>query len=171
MPQKSVLNVYHALFASHMRYACQVWGLCDNFRTHRIQVLQNIACRLMTFNGPRTSATPLYRELEILKFFDQVKVQNTLFVHSHLNSQLPQDTLNSLSFTKLNHRYGTRGNRMGLLELGNVNTTRFGLNSLMRVASNQWNSLQRTFPNTELSSYSMSKFKKLVIKHYLSNYT
>ena len=121
MPQQSVLNVYHALFASHMRYACQVWGLCDNHITHRVAVLQNIACRLMTFSEPRTSATPLYRELGILKFFDQVKVQNTLFIHSYLSSQLPQDSLINLSFRKLNHRYGTRGNTMGLLELGNVN--------------------------------------------------
>ena len=27
---KSLVNIYHALFSSHMWYACQIWGLRDN---------------------------------------------------------------------------------------------------------------------------------------------
>ena len=48
-------------------------GDCDNSGTYRVLTLQNIAMRLMTFNGPRTSATPLYAELGILKLFDLTK--------------------------------------------------------------------------------------------------
>ena len=58
---KILTSVYHAIFGSHLRYACQVWGLRDSSVTHRVLTLQNTAMRLMTFNGPRTSATPLYR--------------------------------------------------------------------------------------------------------------
>ena len=67
VPTKILTSVYHAIFGSHIRYACQVWGLHDNSVTHRIFTLQNTAMRLMTFNGPRTSVTPLYGELGILK--------------------------------------------------------------------------------------------------------
>ena len=76
VPTKILLNVYHAIFASHTRYASQIWGLCDNSVTHRILTLQNFAMRLLTFNGPRVSATPLYAELGVLKFFDQVEIIN-----------------------------------------------------------------------------------------------
>ena len=58
VPTKTLLNVYHAIFVSHVRYAAQIWALCDNTTTHRIQTLQNIAIRLITFNDPRVSATP-----------------------------------------------------------------------------------------------------------------
>ena len=100
VPTKILSNVYHAIFASHFRYASQIFGLCDNSVTHRILTLQNFALRLLTFNGPRISATPLYSELKILKFFDQVKVMNIIYVHKYLNGNLPIDTLNTLNFEK-----------------------------------------------------------------------
>ena len=34
VPSKLLLNVYHAIFGSHIRYASQVWGLRDNSVTH-----------------------------------------------------------------------------------------------------------------------------------------
>ena len=40
VPPKTLLNIYHSIFSSHMRYACQVWGLCDTTITHRIFTLQ-----------------------------------------------------------------------------------------------------------------------------------
>ena len=68
VPIKILTNVYHAIFSSHTRYASQIWGLRDNSVTHRILTLQNFAMRLLTFNGPKTSATPLYSKLGILTF-------------------------------------------------------------------------------------------------------
>ena len=60
VPFKVFLNVYHAIFMSHARYACQLWGLKNNSATHRVLTLQNTALRLMTFSHPRSSATRLY---------------------------------------------------------------------------------------------------------------
>ena len=36
LPQKVLINIYHAIFLSHIRYACQLWGLYDNYITHQI---------------------------------------------------------------------------------------------------------------------------------------
>ena len=100
VPTRILINIYHAVFASHTRYASQVWGLCDNSVTHRILTLQNLVMRLITFSAPRKSTTPLYAELSILKFFDQVKVMNILYVHKYLNGNLPEDCLETLKFNK-----------------------------------------------------------------------
>ena len=43
IPLKTLVNMYHAIFSSHMRYVCQVWGLCDNVACHRILTLQKCA--------------------------------------------------------------------------------------------------------------------------------
>jgi len=133
VPTLVLVNIYHAIFASHTRYASQIWGLCDNSVTHRILTLQNFAMRLITFNGPRVSATPLYADLELLKFFDQVKVMNILYVHKYFNGNLPCDSLASLKFEKTNHSIGTRGNAIGLINRSNVKTTNFGLHSFTRL--------------------------------------
>ena len=101
VPTKILTNVYHAIFASHARYASQIWGLRDNSVSHRILTLQNFAMRLLTFKGPRTSATPLYSELGILKFFDQVEIMNILYVHKYLNGNLPVDSLETLKFERV----------------------------------------------------------------------
>ena len=93
VPTKLLVNIYHAIFSSHTRYGSQLWGLCDNSVTHRILTLQNTAMRLITFSPFRSSATPLYAELKILKFFDQVEVMNILYVHKFFNGNLPTNIL------------------------------------------------------------------------------
>ena len=77
--------IYHAIFSSHMRYACQVWGLCDNVACHLILTLQKCALRLITYSAPRTSSNPISSDLGILKFFNLVEVLNILFVHQLFN--------------------------------------------------------------------------------------
>ena len=170
VPTKLLINIYHAIFASHIRYASQVWGLCDNSITHRILTLQNFAMRLITFSGPRNSATPLYAELRILKFFDQVKVSNILYVHKYLNGNLPEDCLRTLKFDKTNHSYGTRGSAIGLLSRPNVNSTNYGLNSFSRLSYNQWNELQQNHLDLNLSEIKLTKLKSLSTKYYLDKY-
>ena len=135
LPLNQLVNVYHAIFSSHIRYACQTWGLCDNTTTHRIQVLQNTAIRLMTFQHPRTSVTHLYAELKILKVFDLVESLNIMFIYRYLNHYLPSDCLSTFKFIKIPHEIETRANDINLLFVRNVNTTTFGLNSLTRLAS------------------------------------
>ena len=103
-PTKILINVYHAIFASHVRYAAQIWALCDNTVTHRIQILQNTAARLMTFNGPRVSAKPLLADLELLTVFDQVKVMNITYLHRYFNQNLPSESLKTLTFEKTPHK-------------------------------------------------------------------
>ena len=171
VPTKIALNVYHAIFASHTRYASQIWGLCDNSVTHRILTLQNIAMRLLTFNGPRVSSTPLYAELGVLKFFDQVEIMNILYVHKYLNGNLPIDSLETLKFCKIDHSRRTRGNTIGLLKQPNVRTTYYGLHSFSKLSINQWNSLQKHFHTHCLHALKLSKVKSLSQNFYLKKYT
>ena len=170
IPLKSLINIYHAIFASHMRYACQIYGLRDSTITHRILTLQKTALRLLTFSEPQSPSSPLFSNLEILKFFDLVEVLNICFVHQHLNSSLPVDNLESLIFHQINHSYNTRGNTMGLLKIPFAQTSSYGLNSLTRLAIQQWNSLQRSLPALNLANIPFFNLKSITQKHYLNSY-
>ena len=147
VPLKSLLNIYHAIFASHIRYGCQLWGLRDNTITHRVLTLQKTALRLMKFSEPRSPSSPIFSELGILKIFDQVEVLNILLVYQHLNRNLPIDTLETIEFNRICHSAGTRGKSLGLLNLPNVKTKTYGLNSLTRLSIQQWNNLQLSLPS------------------------
>ena len=147
-----------------------MWGLCDNHITNRILTLQKTALRLLTFNEPRSHSNPIFAELGILKFFDLVKVLNIHLVHQHLNAKLPLDLMSSLNFDIVDHQLGTRNQVLGLIKLKHYNTHTFGLNSLVRLATQQWNNLQLSKSDINLSELSLSKLKSLSINHYLDSY-
>ena len=102
----------------------------------------------MTFSEPRTSATPLFSELELLKFFDQVKVMNILYIQKYLKNNLPSDVLSTFNFDEIDHKIVTRGKDTKLLKLSTVKATNFGLNFFSRLSSKQWNELLLNHPET-----------------------
>ena len=159
VPLKSLINIYHGIFGSHIRYASQIWGLYDNTVTHRILTLQKTAVRLITFSNPRSPSLLIFSELELLKFFDLVEVINILLIHQHFNENLPSDTLATLNFDKIQHSIGTRGNILGLLRPSNVKTYKYGINSLTRLTIQQWNKLQQHHTSINLSNLNAVKIK------------
>jgi len=170
IPLNILLNIYHAIFVSHVRYASQLWGLCDNTVTHRILTLQNTALRLMTFSGPRTSATPLFAELSLLKFYDQVKVMNISFIQKYLQGNLPSDVLSTLNYEEIDHVPATRGKAIKLLKLSTVKTSNFGLNSFSRLSSKQWNELLKNHPDIDIRNLDADDLKTLATNFYLDKY-
>ena len=60
--------------------------------------------------------------------------------------------------------------KLGLLKVSSVNTKTYGLYSFSRLSIQQWNRLQRSFPNTNLVEISSSNLKQISRKFYLENY-
>ncbi len=86
-------QIYHAIFASHMTYGCQVWGQTSN-NTHikKIQTLQNNAIRLITFAPDfRDNVTPIYAEHYILKIKDLISLKNLLVIHNFFKNKIPKN--------------------------------------------------------------------------------
>ena len=79
VPSKEIKNIYHAIFSSHLMYGCQIWvqNLCSV--SHKISTLQKNAVR-MTFSDFKAHSEPLFKKIEILKFKDNIVLQNCLFV-------------------------------------------------------------------------------------------
>ena len=68
--------------------------------------------RLMFFEPPQSSLSPLFVFFNILKIIDLVKVLH--LVHQ-FNSILPEDVLNTFNFHTIDHSYATRGRNLNLL--------------------------------------------------------
>ena len=90
-PAKETKYIYHAIFASHMTYGCQIWGQSfSNTHINKIQKLQNNALRLITFApNSRDHITPLYAENKILKIKDLISLKNMFLIHDYFNGKLP----------------------------------------------------------------------------------
>ena len=83
-------------------YSSQIWGQ-NNRIVKKLQVLQNKALRIINFQPCRTSASPLFKSCEILKFADYVNLQNFLFAHDSLRNNLPSVFTGQLVFIDTVH--------------------------------------------------------------------
>ena len=68
--------IYYALFDSHLRYGCQIWGQCQIQSLHNLQVLQNKALQILNFRGYLENSQPLYKISKIFKIKDLVRLYN-----------------------------------------------------------------------------------------------
>ena len=132
-------TIYYALFDSHLRYGCQIWGQCQTQSLHNLEVLQNKALRILKFTGHRENSQPLYKISKIFKLKDLVRPYNLQLVQNHLNDFLPENFLNYFTKTTNLHEHDTRGIR---LNVPIANTTCCGSNSITFKSIRKWNKLQ-----------------------------
>jgi hypothetical protein len=70
LPQNTLISIYKTLIQSNLVYSCQVWG--HTYETHlkKIQIIQNMALRIIASTNYGTDVTNLYNQLKIMKIFD-----------------------------------------------------------------------------------------------------
>ena len=101
-------TIYYALFKSHMRYGCQIWGQTSSQLTNEIAILQNKALRIITFSDRNTPADPLFKQSKILKFDQMIQMDNCLLAHNHINKSLPKTFENFFQYSNNQHNHNTR---------------------------------------------------------------
>jgi len=67
LPPSVLLNLYHAIFNFHLRHACQLWGQYFSQYSHRIFILQKHAIRLISFSHCRSPSSPIFARFKILQ--------------------------------------------------------------------------------------------------------
>ena len=152
-----------------MTYGCQVWRQGDIQLIKRINNLQNKAVPLIYFKSHDCQTSPIYKENKILKFKDHVHLSNNLFIFEYLTNNLPEAFDNTLTLTNSQHNYETRNATKHLLNLPQVNTTKYGLNSILYKSTKDWNELKSNNPNIQ-KIQSKCKLKNIITKLLLDTY-
>ena len=73
--------MYHSLFGSHLHYGAQLCGQKNAEKINKFRVLQNRALRKITFKKLYDSTNAIYKNLKIVRFSDNVCMQNCLFMN------------------------------------------------------------------------------------------
>ena len=76
VPMTELRSIYYAIFSCHMTYGVQVWGQKITTHNEKIFKLQNRSMRIINFSDFQAEADPLYKNNNILKLEDYVKLQN-----------------------------------------------------------------------------------------------
>ena len=131
--------IYFGIFSSLLSYGSQIWGQ-QNAITKRLQVLQNKAMRIMHFQPPRTSATPLFKMSNILKVDDLINLQNFLLTHDSLKNNLPISLRGKMEF--LEHPLETRNLDHLQLRRLRTKTVLYGSKRINARSIGIWNSIK-----------------------------
>ena len=138
---ETMLNVYYAIFASIMNYGCIVWGQIPNQHINRIQHIQTKVIKILSFVKHCDDENNLYQKHGIIKFIDQIKLENFLYAHSSLQGNVPVSLKNQFLVTADNREPNTRGSSLTKLILPNVKTQDYGIYSIKYKATAYWNSI------------------------------
>ena len=132
-------TIYYGIFSSILTYDCQIWGQIQNKHINRIIKLQDKAVRVINYAHFYESRNPLYVKSKILKFNDNIKLLNFLYVHDSIKGNLPTVLLDSFKPVHNIHNYNTRGAFQNLISLPKINTQVCGLKSVKYQSSKIWN--------------------------------
>ena len=170
LPTNELLAIYHATFASHLSYGCQIWTQHNNPLLKKIVLLQKNALRILTFSEFRAHTNPIFKALRLLKFRDQIELYNCLFVHDQINNVLPVNFKDYfISLNNLNS-INTRNSKSGKLFVPHVNSTRYGRHSVKHSCILSWNNIINKFPNTDFKIIKRNDLKKLITNSFLDGY-
>ena len=186
VPSHHLVNIYHAIFASHLMYGAQVWTPKLVEVSNTVSRIQKSALRIITFSEFKAHHEPLCKKLGILKFVDNIELSNCLFVHDFLNKKLPVsyvDTFTRIADTE--STYDTRQACTGMLHIPKFNSVTFGLKSIYTRCMISWNKFtaeinkvhKRKFVNkmssTDIDFLKLSRtsLNESITKHILSKYS
>ena len=120
-------TVYYAIFDSYLRYGCRVWGQNKNGSTNKISALQDKALRVISFKNRNTTAGPLYKEKNVIKFFNLIMFYNCLFVAEHLIQNLLSSFGGYFTYMADRHNHNTRGAVKKFIDVPHSRTNFYGL--------------------------------------------
>ena len=139
----------------------------------------------MTFSEFRAHSEPLFRQLNILKFTDNICIINCIFVHDFLRGNLPR-AFESI-FIRADEIYSTetRQVKSGMLFTPRYKSTEYGLKSIYKSCINSWNSItlqinkfrqseyrnKLVSPDIDLKSFSRGNLNKIISEYIISTYT
>ena len=118
----------------------------------------------MSFAHFQEHASPLFRNLNLLKLTDIVKLSNIIFTHDTINGKSPSIFENYFTFHKINHQHETVNSLnsiyslpTGSLELP-IYRTESGKSSIRFICSTIWNSTLKDLSMKNSKKYNNNPF-------------
>ena len=137
-------------------YGIIIWGNTYESTLKPIFILQKKALRIVTFSQYGSPSSPLFKSLQVIKFYDLVTFDIATFMYKFHNQLLP--TAFHSFFTKVTniHKYNTRLTAKQSYYLPFVRTN-YGKFNIRFQGSSIWNCIDK---GIKLSSKAMFKKKK-----------
>ena len=168
-PKRIQMSLYYSLVHSQLSYGACVWGNADEIHLNKIRVLQKKVIRTICNADFNDHSSPLFKNLNILKFEDLLKMQYACLMWEYENGNLPNCFKHYFKKVSEIHKYGTRNATTGKLsENIRINTSTHGLSMLKFRGPKAFNVIKDLpFYNESKSlQYFRHKYKSYLIEPY-----
>ena len=116
-------------FESHLFYASLAWARNTN-SVKRLQLLQNKSLRIMFLRNRNFHTSPLLKDFEILKPFDERALENYIFITKSLKGLLPPVFNRWFKLSFESHSHNTRWSILGYVKIPCYCTKSYGRYSM-----------------------------------------
>ena len=177
------LQVYYAIFHSHLTYGCNLWGFTSEENICKLEVLQNKCVRIMTFAPFNSSTNDIFIELGLVKVRELISLNQLKLVYDFTVNNLPSDLMNLFNFCSEIHSVPRELNSTvnKLIYIPRVKTTTYGIDSIRYHCATLWNKYFKKGEinvdddkknNVKLVKIKNKKsFNWILKKHFLHSYT
>ena len=137
--ENTLINFYYSLIYPFLIYGIIVWGNTYTISLNPLFILQKKAVRIITFSSFDQHSSPLFKYLNIIKFFDLVKLHISIFMYKFHNNQLPSVFCDLFISVNKIHKYNTRLASKQSYYLRKARTN-YGIFNIRFQAPTVWNS-------------------------------
>ena len=167
---QTATSVYHAIFGSIMNYGCLTWAQNLNSHVFRIGKIQNKAIKTINFAQHDDDVDLLYPKNRIIKFTDQVKMENFLYTHASIKGKIPGPLRNQFLIRGEHCDPSTRGSTLTMLILPKVRTQGYGINSIKYKATAYWNLIMNNIPDNNFINLTKNTVKEKLLTYFFNVY-
>ena len=167
---QTAMNVYHAIFGSIMNYGCLTWAQNPNSHVFRIGKIQNKAIKIINFAQHDDDVELLYPKNRIIKFIDQVKMENLLYAHASIKGNIPGPLRNQFLIRGEHCDPSTRGSTLTMLILPKVRTQGYGIYSIKYKATAYWNLIMNNIPDNNFINLTKNTVKEKLLTYFFNVY-
>ena len=169
-PQHVLLSIYFSLVHSHLSYGACVWGTAKDMYLNKIRNLQKKVIRTISYAGYKDHSGPLFKQHNILKFDDIIKIQLACLMWDFDHGNLPNCFNTYFLHISEIHNYHTRNANAGnLSENVAVNTHVHGFSMFKYRGPKILNSIKNIpiYKESKTVQYFRGKYKDNLIKTYM----
>ena len=98
-PIETRIQVYYAIFYSHLIYGYLLWGLTSEKNLNTIRILQKKCIRIITFSDFNSHTNQHFIDNKLLKVDEIIKIQQLKLVYEFKIKMLPLELQNLFKFS------------------------------------------------------------------------
>ena len=141
-----------------------IWGNTYKTNLRPLIILQKKAVRIITFSDFLAHTSPIFKELNLLKFLDIVDLYTALFMLRYGTGNLPGNFDGYFNPVSNSHSYSTRAASKSTFSLPTIRTN-YGMFNIRYRGPKLWNTIDEPLKLLSVNSFK-NRYKNQIIGFY-----